>query len=40
MSSDVKTVAIKKGQNWEKAEGLREIGTVRRDGCGEKRRQL
>jgi len=31
----MRSVAIKKGQSREKAIGLREMGTVRCDGCGE-----
>ena len=31
----MKAVAIRKGQTREKAAGLREMGTLRCDGCGE-----
>jgi hypothetical protein len=31
----MRAVAIKKGQNQEKAAGFQEMGTVRCDGCGE-----
>ncbi|MCU1299842.1 MAG: hypothetical protein JWQ87_126 [Candidatus Sulfotelmatobacter sp.] len=31
----MKAVAIKKGQNREKAAGFQEMGTLRCDGCGE-----
>jgi hypothetical protein len=31
----MRAVAIKKGQSREKAVGLREMGTLRCDGCGE-----
>ena len=34
-SLEMRPVAIKKGQSVEKATGLREMGTVRCDGCGE-----
>ena len=31
----MRAVAIKKGQNREKAEGFQEMGVLRCDGCGE-----
>jgi hypothetical protein len=31
----MKAIAIKKGQNREKAAGFQEMGTLRCDGCGE-----